>query len=571
MLLPNHNPGKKATVTTYSPTMLVLPHSQQPANQYAGGGTGQPDSEQAWMRKLALEIAAEVEQAGHPAPVSPLGKSYADNVAWAKQAPQASAPALLSCHSNATGKPGTTAKGIGIYYCTSAGEKLARSLRPFLEAINPPGGVALHNERVASIITQTPQPAMLVEWEYHDWTGSATEGGADWIRADANRTAIAKAVRAWWVSLHGEKAAEEPSSGDGTPADPDGGDSGQDGGEPDVFGPAFPLPDGSWFGPKDGPAESVSGYYNRRANGKRGHDGLATAQGRLAELGLYTGQVDGLWGPLSAAATGQAQTLANGFGAGLLVDQLLGANTWPWLWKLDAPTTDPGDAEQPAEPDPSTDVDFRVGAYNSELPQWGGNTNYAGDGEFLRDNLSASIYLLEETNEPMRNAIRRALGGLDRWLVHVAGSSCVIWDSTKYDRGTPRSVMFGVYQGALLVPLTSRKNGRTLYAVVVHIRPGAVTDLAGKHRDIRRVIDLIGDRSRVVVGGDWNTSTARKLMEAAGFKLATPFTETHDKGYKLDFIFTRGLGIRTGGGVKNPGRLSDHRGIFAQLTLPGKN
>lgn len=32
---------------------VAIIHSQQPANQYTGGGVGVPDSEQAWMRKLS--------------------------------------------------------------------------------------------------------------------------------------------------------------------------------------------------------------------------------------------------------------------------------------------------------------------------------------------------------------------------------------------------------------------------------------------------------------------------------------------------------------------------------------
>ena len=37
---------------------VAIIHSQQPANQYSGGATGVGDSEQAWMRKLALQLVA---------------------------------------------------------------------------------------------------------------------------------------------------------------------------------------------------------------------------------------------------------------------------------------------------------------------------------------------------------------------------------------------------------------------------------------------------------------------------------------------------------------------------------
>ena len=83
---------------------LALIHSQQPGNQYAGGVTGTVDSEQAWMRRLALQVAPLLTAAGVDVEVSPLGTSYASNVAWVNARHKAEPfDLVLSLHSNAMG------------------------------------------------------------------------------------------------------------------------------------------------------------------------------------------------------------------------------------------------------------------------------------------------------------------------------------------------------------------------------------------------------------------------------------------------------------------------------------
>lgn len=121
-----------------------------------------------------------------------------------------------------------------------------------------------------------------------------------------------------WIHA-GMPLAEEPA-----PTDPDEVD------EPtDDNVPPYPLPKGYYYGPKDGPVRSVSGYYSTRSNGKRGDDGLALAQQHGADLGLYTGVVDGLYGPKTRHLAEVVQTRAC-----LHVDGLLGSDTWPQLWQL---------------------------------------------------------------------------------------------------------------------------------------------------------------------------------------------------------------------------------------------
>jgi len=93
--------------------------------------------------------------------------------------------------------------------------------------------------------------------------------------------------------------------------------------------PAFPLPAGYWFGPKAGGARSVSGYYNRSFGGKTDRAWLKQWQTQAKKAGLYKGGIDGLYGPLTAAAAKAVQRKA-----GLSVDGLIGAKTWPATWAI---------------------------------------------------------------------------------------------------------------------------------------------------------------------------------------------------------------------------------------------
>lgn len=79
--------------------------------------------------------------------------------------------------------------------------------------------------------------------------------------------------------------------------------------------PAFPLPRGSYFGPKSGPAASVSGYYSHRADLKRWQEQMKKRGWSL--------DADGLYGPTTAKVARQFQKER-----GLPVDSLIGAATW---------------------------------------------------------------------------------------------------------------------------------------------------------------------------------------------------------------------------------------------------
>lgn len=88
--------------------------------------------------------------------------------------------------------------------------------------------------------------------------------------------------------------------------------------------PKFPLKRGWYFGPKSGPASSVSGYYSHRSDLKRW-------QARMEDRG-WTITPDGLYGNRTA-------TVARKFQAekGLSRDSLIGKRTWDAAWE--APVT----------------------------------------------------------------------------------------------------------------------------------------------------------------------------------------------------------------------------------------
>lgn len=86
-----------------------------------------------------------------------------------------------------------------------------------------------------------------------------------------------------------------------------------------VAAPPFPLPAGSYFGPRSGPAQSVSGYYSHR-------DDLRRWQQRMHDRGWTIG-VDGLYGPNTAENARQFQREK-----GLEVDGLIGPQTWAAAW-----------------------------------------------------------------------------------------------------------------------------------------------------------------------------------------------------------------------------------------------
>ena len=86
-----------------------------------------------------------------------------------------------------------------------------------------------------------------------------------------------------------------------------------------VAAPAYPLPAGHYFGPKEGPAQSVSGFYSHG-------DDLRRWQQRMKDRGWHI-TVDGLYGENTRFIAIEFQREK-----GLTVDGLIGPATWSAAW-----------------------------------------------------------------------------------------------------------------------------------------------------------------------------------------------------------------------------------------------
>ena len=88
---------------------------------------------------------------------------------------------------------------------------------------------------------------------------------------------------------------------------------------PQPTAPDFPLQSGSYFGPRSGPACSVSGYYSHRED-------LRRWQQQMAGRG-WSITADGLYGDQTAGVARKFQSEK-----GLRVDGLVGPDTWAAAW-----------------------------------------------------------------------------------------------------------------------------------------------------------------------------------------------------------------------------------------------
>lgn len=231
------------------------------------------------------------------------------------------------------------------------------------------------------------------------------------------------------------------------------------------------------------------------------------------------------------------------------------------------PVEPPAPTTPPPEPTTGVAVQFRLGVANLQLPRFGGSLDFLGRGKSLAT-LRVSVLCLQETDEAMRSAIRRILG--DTWKVLVAGgdsgSTCVLWDSSKWDHRTPRSVSFGTsLHGAIAVPLVRRGSGRGIDVMSIHVRPQSIATTAEKRADLRKALTLAGSWPMVIAGDFAQSQPAL----GPGWRRATPGLDTYDPPgiQAVDAVWVRGL-VTRGAELTNPGGLSDHKWWAAKLTIP---
>lgn len=150
---------------------IALIHSNQPGNQYAGGPAGVEDSEQAWMRKLALQLVALL---GAEVIVGPVGPTFATNVDWVNTQHRVRPfDLVLSLHSNAAGD------SMVLWGTSKASERYGRTIMDALNAakILPFGDTWTYYDRKVAEVAKTAPPAVLLEVGRHD-----TLEYAQWLR-----------------------------------------------------------------------------------------------------------------------------------------------------------------------------------------------------------------------------------------------------------------------------------------------------------------------------------------------------------------------------------------------------
>ena len=319
---------------------VAIIHSNQPSNQYAGGPTGVGDSEQAWMRKLTLQLADHFDRAGVDVEVGPVGPSYATNVAWVN-ARHKTKPfdLLISNHSNAAGD------SMVLWGTSPASARFGKTIMDALNRakIMPYGDVWTYYDRKVAEVANTNCPAVLLEWGRHDRTDYA-----EWLRVNIDNGTLARRAAAAILPALGIKVADPLVST--TPLPPK---------EPTM---------------SDYPGVLLGRYPNATGTRVDSHPAVGTIQ---RWLGLAA---DNSFGPATEDAVKAFQA-----SAGLEPDGIVGRQTWDALvakYAAPAPAPAPQPAPTPAPtpaPAPAPDVAAQLGRIEAKLDRLIAATAQAGD------------------------------------------------------------------------------------------------------------------------------------------------------------------------------------------------
>lgn len=141
------------------------------------------------MQRLAAQVAPLLRSAGivcdlHPGTdINHDGSTdYKDEVAWSKQSPQAAADLLISLHSNASGDSVVlcgTSKASGRYQAAMIAALATHCPMPYADTWTA-------SAKKVAILTESPQPALLIEVGRHDTTDYA-----DWLRTHITNGTLA--------------------------------------------------------------------------------------------------------------------------------------------------------------------------------------------------------------------------------------------------------------------------------------------------------------------------------------------------------------------------------------------
>ncbi|MFT3862147.1 peptidoglycan-binding protein [Micropruina sp.] len=198
---------------------------------------------------------------------------------------------------------------------------------------------------------------------------------------------------------------------------------------------------------------------------------------------------------------------------GLTVDGKDGPATWQALLALTG--TGVVAAMQP------TELKFRFGQAGFATtigPPDDGTTA----GALLATRFDCSVYTLTGASEPVRTAIREALGGQTRWLVYPIGDTAVLWHTADWLHTGRADVSFGETgpAGAVRAQLTSRTNGRTLDVIAVQVRDGFATldeAVTAQRADLKLAIDTLRRTQQpTIVAGDLGSEQSALVLEDLG-------------------------------------------------------
>lgn len=210
-----------------------------------------------------------------------------------------------------------------------------------------------------------------------------------------------------------------------------------------------------------------------------------------------------------------------------------------------------------------TAVKFWVGSFNMQEQAHGGLSDTSVKrGKFLRDEVKASIYALQECPEKMRDAIK---GQYSKWLSYASASVCLLWNREKwqYNNKAIADVKWTKYHAALRVGFTHVETRRAVDFVTLHVPPAV--HWAGKsdtfiHNEKRECVReamtrLIRPGYPTVIAGDFNLETVDDIL--AGFG-ATLVSAVPHKGSLIDRVYMiRGKATQA---IAVPNPTSDHNG-----------
>jgi peptidoglycan hydrolase-like protein with peptidoglycan-binding domain len=159
-----------------------------------------------------------------------------------------------------------------------------------------------------------------------NWGGRFTGGSTDEMHWQVSNGRAGSPVEQLWSRIRSGQVPNVPAelrAGSGAPAP-----APTPPPAPTQHAPAYPFRrgDGRYFGPFEGPAESISGL--GRGDGPF-RPALAQWQIRATASGYHAGSPDGLYGPKTAAAARLIQAAAH-----IAVDGLIGWDTWAAAWAV---------------------------------------------------------------------------------------------------------------------------------------------------------------------------------------------------------------------------------------------